>query len=69
MCVFPESQWRERKNAGGSLPAETDGVSQKHIEILSQICSTHLRYSPTHQHGVYRMKSKHSARLEMNRRA
>ncbi|XP_030262050.1 consortin, connexin sorting protein b [Sparus aurata] len=38
-----ESQWRERKNAGGSLPAETDGVSQKHIEILSQICSTHLR--------------------------
>ena len=45
MCVFPESQWRERKNAGSSVPAETDGVSQKHIEILSQICSTHLRYT------------------------
>ncbi|XP_035535228.1 consortin, connexin sorting protein b isoform X1 [Morone saxatilis] len=40
-----ESQWREKKNTESSLPAETDGVSQKHIETLSQICRTHLRPS------------------------
>ncbi|KAM7395787.1 hypothetical protein PAMA_007190 [Pampus argenteus] len=39
-----ESQWKER-NAGSSLPADTDGIGQKHIETLSQICRTHLRPS------------------------
>ncbi|KAK9531089.1 hypothetical protein VZT92_010538 [Zoarces viviparus] len=40
-----ESQWREKKNDGSISPAETDGISQKHIETLSQICRTHLRPS------------------------
>ncbi|XP_034555545.1 consortin, connexin sorting protein b [Notolabrus celidotus] len=40
-----ESQLREKKNTGSSLPAETDFISQKHIETLSQICRTHLRPS------------------------
>ncbi|KAL6096273.1 cnst [Pungitius sinensis] len=40
-----ESQWRERKNDGGVLAAETDGISQKHIETLDQICRTHFRPS------------------------
>lgn len=39
-----ESEWRER-NADSSFPAETDAVSQKHIETLSQICRTHHRPS------------------------
>ncbi|XP_042359905.1 consortin, connexin sorting protein b [Plectropomus leopardus] len=38
-----ESQLREKKYAESCLPAETDGISQKHIETLSQICRTHLR--------------------------
>ncbi|XP_034383536.1 consortin, connexin sorting protein b [Cyclopterus lumpus] len=40
-----ESQWREKKNDGSISPAETDGIGQKHIETLSQICRTHLRPS------------------------
>ncbi|XP_032398752.1 consortin, connexin sorting protein b [Etheostoma spectabile] len=40
-----ESQWKEKKNDESSLPTETDGISQKHIETLSQICRTHLRPS------------------------
>lgn len=28
----------------GGSPAESDGFSQKHMETLSQICRTHLRY-------------------------
>uniref|UniRef100_UPI0037E87C87 consortin, connexin sorting protein b n=1 Tax=Semicossyphus pulcher TaxID=241346 RepID=UPI0037E87C87 len=40
-----ESQWKERKNTESSLPDETDFISQKHIETLSQICRTHLRPS------------------------
>ncbi|XP_056284327.1 consortin, connexin sorting protein b [Pseudoliparis swirei] len=40
-----ESQWRERKSDGSVSPAETDGIGQKHIETLSQICRTHLRPS------------------------
>ncbi|XP_044026325.1 consortin, connexin sorting protein b isoform X2 [Siniperca chuatsi] len=40
-----ESQWREKKNAESSLPAETDSIGQKHIETLSQICRTHPRPS------------------------
>lgn len=40
-----ESQWTEKKNDASSLPTETDGISQKHIETLSQICRTHLRPS------------------------
>ncbi|XP_078131331.1 consortin, connexin sorting protein b [Sander vitreus] len=40
-----ESRWKEKKNVESSLPAETDGISQKHIETLSQICRTHLRPS------------------------
>ncbi|XP_023286016.1 consortin-like [Seriola lalandi dorsalis] len=35
-----ESQWKE-KNTESSSPAETDLISQKHIETLSQICRTH----------------------------
>lgn len=42
-CVFTESQWREKKNDGGIWAAETDGISQKHIETLDHICRTHLR--------------------------
>ncbi|XP_074471949.1 consortin, connexin sorting protein b [Sebastes fasciatus] len=40
-----ESQWKEKKSDESSLPAETDGISQKHIETLNQICRTHLRPS------------------------
>ncbi|XP_040016747.2 consortin, connexin sorting protein b [Gasterosteus aculeatus] len=40
-----ESQWREKKNDGGIWAAETDGISQKHIETLDHICRTHLRPS------------------------
>ncbi|XP_038583141.1 consortin, connexin sorting protein b isoform X1 [Micropterus salmoides] len=40
-----ESQLREKKNAESCLPAETDSISQKHIETLSQICRTHPRPS------------------------
>ncbi|XP_070843814.1 consortin, connexin sorting protein b [Chaetodon trifascialis] len=40
-----ESQWREKKVAESTLPAPTDGIDQKHIETLSQICRTHLRPS------------------------
>ncbi|XP_059212816.1 consortin, connexin sorting protein b isoform X2 [Centropristis striata] len=40
-----ESQWKEKKNTESSLPTETDGISQTHIETLSQICRTHLRPS------------------------
>ncbi|XP_019947303.2 consortin, connexin sorting protein b [Paralichthys olivaceus] len=39
-----ESRWRER-NPESSLPAETDAISVKHIETLSQICRTHPRPS------------------------
>ncbi|XP_018550306.1 consortin, connexin sorting protein b [Lates calcarifer] len=39
-----ESRWRE-KNTESSLPAETDTITQKHIETLSQICRTHPRPS------------------------
>ncbi|KAG7244259.1 hypothetical protein INR49_004397, partial [Caranx melampygus] len=35
-----ESQWKE-KNTENSFSAETDPISQKHIETLSQICRTH----------------------------
>lgn len=59
--VFPESQWREKNNADSSLPAETDGVDEKHIETLSQICRTHLRYPITRQRRIYQMKSMHSS--------
>lgn len=47
-----ESQWREKKNAESSFPAETDGISQKHIETLSQICRTHLRPSISVQQNM-----------------
>ncbi|XP_068432641.1 consortin, connexin sorting protein b [Clinocottus analis] len=40
-----ESQWREKENDGSLSPAQTDGIGQKHIETLSQICRTHLRPS------------------------
>lgn len=40
--VFAESQERE-KDSGSSLPPETDGMSEKHFETLSQMCRTHLR--------------------------
>lgn len=52
--VFPESQWSQKKDGESSLPAETDGISQKHIETLSQICRTHLRYTTAHQHNIIR---------------
>ncbi|XP_005724865.1 consortin, connexin sorting protein b isoform X2 [Pundamilia nyererei] len=39
-----ESQERE-KDSGSSLPPETDGMSEKHFETLSQMCRTHLRPS------------------------
>ncbi|XP_039454479.1 consortin, connexin sorting protein b isoform X3 [Oreochromis aureus] len=39
-----ESQWRE-KDSGSSLPSDTDGMSEKHFETLSQMCRTHLRPS------------------------
>ncbi|XP_062267205.1 consortin, connexin sorting protein b [Platichthys flesus] len=39
-----ESRWRER-NPESSLPAETDAISVKHMETLSQICRTHPRPS------------------------
>ncbi|GLD59566.1 consortin-like isoform X1, partial [Lates japonicus] len=39
-----ESRWREN-NTESNLPAETDAISQKHIETLSQICRTHPRPS------------------------
>nr|XP_019947303.1 PREDICTED: consortin-like [Paralichthys olivaceus] len=38
-----ESRWRERNPE--SLTAETDAISVKHIETLSQICRTHPRPS------------------------
>lgn len=50
--LFSESQWREKKDAESTLCAETDDVSQKHMEMLSQICRTHLRYPTTHQHSL-----------------
>ncbi|XP_037542005.1 consortin, connexin sorting protein b [Nematolebias whitei] len=40
-----ESQLAEKKDAESSLSAETDGISQKHIETLSHICRTHHRPS------------------------
>ncbi|XP_067338207.1 consortin, connexin sorting protein b [Channa argus] len=40
-----ESQWRDKKNPESSLPMETDTITQKHMETLSQICRTHLRPS------------------------
>lgn len=40
-----ESQLREKKSTGSSQPAETDFISQKHMETLNQICKTHLRPS------------------------
>lgn len=40
-----ECQWNEKKNAESSFPAETDSISEKHIETLSQICRTHHRPS------------------------
>ncbi|XP_074541099.1 consortin, connexin sorting protein b [Halichoeres trimaculatus] len=40
-----ESQLREKKNTGSSLPAEPCFISQTHMETLSQICRTHLRPS------------------------
>ncbi|AWP19694.1 putative consortin-like [Scophthalmus maximus] len=39
-----ESRWRE-KSPESSVTAETDTVSQKHMETLSQICRTHPRPS------------------------
>ncbi|CAB1455349.1 unnamed protein product [Pleuronectes platessa] len=39
-----ESRWRER-NPEGSLPAETDAITVKHMETLNQICRTHPRPS------------------------
>ncbi|KAA8583302.1 hypothetical protein FQN60_015848 [Etheostoma spectabile] len=47
-----ESQWKEKKNDESSLPTETDGISQKHIETLSQICRTHLSYPGTFWYGI-----------------
>lgn len=45
-AVFSERQLREKKkNSESRLSAETDGFSQKHMETLSQICSTHVRYA------------------------
>ncbi|XP_070705963.1 consortin, connexin sorting protein b [Pempheris klunzingeri] len=40
-----ESQWREKSSAESSLASEVDGISQKHIETLQQICRTHCRPS------------------------
>lgn len=40
-----ESQWKEKKSDESCLPDETDGIGQKHIETLSQICRTHHRPS------------------------
>ncbi|KAM3602850.1 uncharacterized protein V6R79_011928 [Siganus canaliculatus] len=40
-----ENQWKEKKTVGSSLPLEADGISQKHIESLDQICRTHHRPS------------------------
>ncbi|XP_071334721.1 consortin, connexin sorting protein b [Trachinotus anak] len=47
-----ESQLREKKNTESSLPAETDPISQKHIETLSQICRTHPRPSISVQQNM-----------------
>ncbi|KAK2856536.1 hypothetical protein Q5P01_005271 [Channa striata] len=47
-----ESQWREKKNPESSLPMETDTISQKHMESLSQICRTHLRPSVSVEQGA-----------------
>lgn len=49
--MSPESRWRE-KNTESSLPAETDTITQKHIETLSQICRTHPRYTQ-HLHATF----------------
>lgn len=43
--MIPETQWREKKDTESSLPDDTNSLSQKHIETLSQICRTHLRYN------------------------
>ncbi|XP_068198730.1 consortin, connexin sorting protein b [Antennarius striatus] len=40
-----ESQWREKKNTDCGLSSETDTISERHMEILSEICRTHLRPS------------------------
>ncbi|KAM9354203.1 uncharacterized protein KZ484_012390 [Pholidichthys leucotaenia] len=42
-----ESQWKEKKDVDGSFPAEVDSISQKVIETLIHICTTHLRPSVT----------------------
>lgn len=46
--VFAESQWREKENSVSTLTAEAHGIGQKHMETLSRICRTHLRYGNTH---------------------
>lgn len=58
--VFPESQWREKKNIESSSLAEIDTISQKHIETLCQICRTHPRYTTTPTHNIYLLKFRHS---------
>ncbi|KAI4801472.1 hypothetical protein KUCAC02_019367 [Chaenocephalus aceratus] len=40
-----ESQWKEKKSDESCLTDETDGIGQKQIETLSQICRTHHRPS------------------------
>ncbi|XP_017264763.1 consortin, connexin sorting protein b isoform X2 [Kryptolebias marmoratus] len=40
-----ESQLGEKEDTESCSPAETDGISQKHIETLSHICRTHRRPS------------------------
>ncbi|CAJ1077304.1 consortin%2C connexin sorting protein b [Xyrichtys novacula] len=54
-----ESQLRDQMNSGGSLPDETDFISWKHIETLSQICRTHHRPSVRHtEHDAGDVQSK-----------
>ncbi|XP_028294929.1 consortin, connexin sorting protein b isoform X2 [Gouania willdenowi] len=40
-----ESSWRERKEFENSTVAETEDLTQKHIDALRQICKTHERPS------------------------
>ncbi|KAM9704687.1 consortin, connexin sorting protein b [Menidia menidia] len=40
-----ESQWREKRDILSSVSTETDDVTEKHIEMLSHICRTHLKPS------------------------
>ncbi|XP_072218618.1 consortin, connexin sorting protein b [Leuresthes tenuis] len=40
-----ESQWKEKKDLMSGLPVETDGITEKHIEMLSHVCRTHLKPS------------------------